>query len=88
MDEAIPPKKRRRGRKALIVLACLLLAVLVARLIWGFWADSVLRQEIAAIAARGEKLAWKDLAPQPIPDEQNAAEVYKPQARPHFMDLN
>ncbi len=48
-----------------------------ARIWWGAHADRVLREQIDIIRARGEPLAWKDLAPPPIPDADNAAELYK-----------
>ncbi|KPK84710.1 MAG: hypothetical protein AMJ81_04960, partial [Phycisphaerae bacterium SM23_33] len=54
----------------------------VAYWLWCDYSSSRdLRAELAAIKAAGEPIEFKDLAPQPIPDAENAAELYKKAAQ-------
>lgn len=76
--QAQPIPKRWWWTKRLVAAyAAFLLASLAGRCWWGHYADSQIQAEIDAIRARGEPLLAKDFIPSPIPDEQNAAELYK-----------
>ena len=74
-----PQKKKRWSwwKTLLLVLVRLAVGLAVARWQWGRHADKALQAEIDAIRARGEPLAWINFRPEPIPDEENAAEVYR-----------
>ncbi len=77
--EPKPQKKKKRWSRwktVLLVLALLIVGLVVARRRWGRHADKVLQAEIDAIRARGEPLDWLDFRPEPIYDEENAAELY------------
>lgn len=64
--------------KRLAVAYLLLIAMLLlTRWIWGHLAERRLATEIAAVEAAGGTVDWQALAPEPIPDEENAAEFYK-----------
>ncbi len=68
-----------------IVLLAIILAAVLFRVVVGYWADSKLQAELDAIAARGEPIRWADLARPPIPDEQNAAVLYREAVRSPFL---
>lgn len=74
-DKGKPPKRRRR--RWLLVIPAIVLAIAIAWVVWAVLGTSALRREVEAIRARGEPLAWADLASEPVPDEQNAAELYR-----------
>ena len=78
-EEPKPPRKKRWAwwKTVLLVLALLIVGLVVARWQWGKHADKVLQAEIDAIRARGEPLDWLEFKPKPIPDEENAAELYR-----------
>ncbi|KPK84709.1 MAG: hypothetical protein AMJ81_04955 [Phycisphaerae bacterium SM23_33] len=67
----------RRWLKVLVV--CLL--ILAAPVLYWLWCDhranSTLQAELDAVKAAGDPIDFHDLAAQPIPDEENAAELYK-----------
>lgn len=69
--------KRRRWRRVMIALGVFVLLVVAARLWWGWSAERELQAVVDEIRARGEPLAWKDFAPAPVPDEQNAVVLYR-----------
>ena len=78
--EPKPQKKKKRWSRwktVLLVLALLIVGLVVARRQWGRHADKVLQAEIDAIRARGEPLDWLAFRSEPIPDEENAGELYR-----------
>ena len=82
-DELIPeaedrPKKRWRWAKRVCgALIAFVVISLIARIWWGLHAEGKLQEVLDRIAARGEPIRWADLAPPPVPDERNAALLYK-----------
>jgi hypothetical protein len=73
-----PIPKRWWWTKRLVPLfAAFWIATIAARIWWGRYAESQLQAVRDEIAARGEPLEWSDLAPPPVPDEQNAAVLYR-----------
>jgi len=83
--------KKRIGAGFLVLLA--LLAAGWAAL--DIYANSLLQRELDAITARGEPVRWEDLAGSPVPDEQNAAwlykqagEKYQAEIRPWLIDFS
>ncbi len=84
MDVGQPPKLRKKGHK--LRNALIVIGVLISLILYGAgpginnWAKSNQRQlqsELDAIAARGEPITWAGLQPEPVPDDQNAALLYK-----------
>ena len=77
-----PARKRWRWTKrfyaALIVF---FLVTIAARIWWGYHAECQLREVLDRIAARGEPIEWADLAPPEVPDDENAALLYKKAAQ-------
>jgi hypothetical protein len=71
------PKRGRWTKRICVVLVVYTAATIAGRLWWGRHADNLLRAELDAIHARGEIIEWSDLASKPIPDDENAAELYK-----------
>ena len=75
-----PQRRRKRWRKTKWFYGILLvyLAVTVAVLIW--WSAQShrrFREVVDPIIARGEPFVWSDFATAPIPDDRNAAILYK-----------
>lgn len=58
-----------------IVVGGLLVLLVVADLFMVWWVDSRLQAKIAEIRAAGDPASIADLAPEPIPDDQNAAAI-------------
>ena len=81
MDEPVlqPIRKKRWTMRRIIRVAILALVVAALALRWwhGRQAHVMLQVEIDAIRASGDPLEWRELAPEPIPDSENAAELYK-----------
>ena len=76
------PKKRWRwARRIYGALIAFVAVCLIARIWWGYHADRKLQEVLSRIAARGEPIRWAELAPQPVPDDQNAALLYKQAAK-------
>ena len=75
-DQPARRKRHRWWKYAVCVLALLLLLPVVVRLWWGYSAERELEAVVSQIEARGEPLAWADLAPEPIPDDDNAVLLY------------
>ena len=72
-----PRKRHRVARWVLRVLLGLVVLLVVVRVWWGYSAGARLQAIVDDIRSRGEPLAWKDFATPPIPDEDNAVELYK-----------
>ncbi len=80
MEVIVPPlpvKKGRKLKKTLIVIAIFIAVPIAAFNIWSYSLDRQLQAELDDIAARGEPIYWADLQPEPVPDDQNAALLYK-----------
>ncbi len=84
MEVNQPAVPRKKGRKLKITL--IVIGILISLIVYGsgpainIWAQSIQRQlqvEMDAIAARGEPITWAELQPKPVPDDQNAALLYK-----------
>ncbi len=76
-DQGEPIRRGWWQKKRFLIPLGVLLFLLMARLIWGLQSAGPLRREVDAILARGEPLRLSQLAPEPIPDDENAAELYK-----------
>jgi hypothetical protein len=75
---AAEARRRRAFRWAMSAPLIWLLMLLAVRLVWGYIADHRLQAEIDRIRAAGEPLFAEDFPPPPdIPDEANAAVLYK-----------
>jgi hypothetical protein len=72
VSDGIPPPRRYRPARRHLALLGLILLVLIVRLIWGWWTDRALKNQLAAIRARGEPVSLDDFALPPIPDAENA----------------
>ncbi|MDP6633324.1 MAG: hypothetical protein QGG42_00315 [Phycisphaerae bacterium] len=72
------PRKRWRKTKWFygIVLAYLAVTI-VAGIWWSAYSHRKFNEAVDPIIARGEPLAWSDFATDPIPDDQNAAILYR-----------
>ena len=70
------PKRFWWTKRLAVAYLLLIAALLVTRLIWGHLAERRLATEIGALEAAGGAIDWQALAPEPIPDEENAAEFY------------
>ena len=71
------PRRWRWQKRIYGVIAICLVLTAVARIWWGYHAESKLREILDRITARGEPIEWADLAPPAIPDNQNAVLLYK-----------
>ncbi len=73
------PERRHRSwtKRVFILLAVFWVATGAARLWWGVAAERELDRQVRAIRDRGEPLTYAELAPPPVPDEQNAARLYR-----------
>lgn len=60
-----------------IVAFLLLILLLLAYLAWDARAGRLLQEEIDAIRAAGEPLRWSEVVSPPVPDEENAALIYR-----------
>lgn len=76
-EEGEPIRRRWWQKKRFLIPLGILLFLVMVRLIWGLQSAGPLRKEVDAILARGEPLRLAQLAPEPIPDDENAAELYK-----------
>ncbi len=76
--EAVPVPPRYWWLKRILAGSGLLLVGLLAlRLWWGWYADRLLHAEIERIVAAGEPIYPEDFDPkEPVPDDQNAANLY------------
>jgi hypothetical protein len=78
--ESSPGRPRKRWRKTKwfygIVLAYATVTIVIG-LSWSAYSHRKLSEVVDPILARGEPLAWSDFATDPIPDDQNAAVLYK-----------
>jgi len=63
-----------------------LVATVAGRLWWGSYASSQLSEVVAGIRARGEPLEWSEFAPEPVPDDQNAALLYLEATEVQFLN--
>lgn len=70
-------KRWRWTRRIYFALILFVVVTIIARVWWGNYADSKLQTLLDSIAARGEPIAFADLAPPEIPDDKNAALLYK-----------
>ena len=70
---------RRSGatRWVLGITVAIALLLVGLRVWWGGSAETSFEDAAKAIVARGEPLAWKDFAVKPVPDEDNAVELYE-----------
>ena len=78
--ESVPNRPCKRWRKTKWFYGILLAycAVTIAAVIWwSAYSHRVFDEVVNPIIARGEPLAWSDFATDPIPDDQNAAILYK-----------
>ncbi|MBT3200760.1 MAG: hypothetical protein HN350_12680 [Phycisphaerales bacterium] len=78
--ESATPKPSKRWRKTkwfygILLSYCVL--TIVAIVCWSSYSHRKFRQAVDPIIAREEPLAWSDFATDPIPDDQNAAILYK-----------
>ena len=73
--------ERKSTRKNVACVAVVLILLLGARIAWKLHADYQLRQVLDQIAARGEPIHLAGFASKPIPDEENAAELYREAVR-------
>jgi hypothetical protein len=72
------PRKRWRKTKWFYGILLAYLVVTLAVLIWwSAYSHRKFREVVDSIIARGEPLVWSDFATAPIPDDQNAAILYK-----------
>lgn len=71
------PKRFWWAKRIFVCWLVLLAAVVITRYWWNHLAEQRLSDEIAAIHARGQRLDWLNMAPPPLPDEQNAAVYYR-----------
>jgi hypothetical protein len=73
-----PPRRRLRRRwKVLIALVVVFVVLPVgAWLVLDALGAAAVRREVEKIRAAGEATTWAELAPPPVPDDQNAAVVY------------
>ncbi len=82
------PKPRRcwRWLKRIVIGLVVIATVLVAAY-WGYYfhVNRLLQTELDAIAARGEPVTLADLAKPPIPDDQNAAVLYRKAVQTEFF---
>ena len=70
-------RRIRAWRWVVGISIALALVLLGLRLWWGSSAGADFDAAVEAIRARGEPLAWKDFAPKPVADEDNAADLYR-----------
>jgi len=70
-------KPLKRRYKVLIALGIAVALVLLAWMALDVVASAALNRELAYLEAAGETLNLADLAPPPVPDEENAALVYE-----------
>ncbi|MDP6545984.1 MAG: hypothetical protein QGH60_18545 [Phycisphaerae bacterium] len=78
--ESAPQRPRKRWRKTKWFYGIVLTYVAVtitAGVWWSAYSHRKFREAVDPIIARGEPLAWSDFATDPIPDDQNAAILYK-----------
>jgi len=72
------PRKRWRKTKWAYGIVLVYLAVtIVAGISWSAYSHRKFQEVVDPIIARGEPLAWSDFATDPIPDDENAAILYK-----------
>jgi len=64
----------RRSRRTLAVL---LLLAIAAHIATNIWASVLLNRELAAVRSQGAPLTMSELALPPVPDERNAAPLYR-----------
>jgi len=77
-EDEKPTRKRFRWLKRICVFLVVFHGVTIAaRIWWGLYADARLREVTDRIRARGEPLEWSEFAPEPVPDDENAALLYK-----------
>lgn len=73
-------KPRRRfvaGKVFFALMVLFLLASAGGRIWWGWYADRENQAVIDEIRHRGEPVTWRGMQPPAVPDDRNAAEVYK-----------
>jgi hypothetical protein len=66
---------KRFWKRLAIVIAALVAIALIVNGVFAWRAERRLRSRLAAIRAAGDPASIADLAPQPIPDEENAAAI-------------
>jgi hypothetical protein len=72
---------RSSGRRKVVALALLLLALLAIRLIWGAWSERKAHEALAGLRARGEAVEAADIVYAPVAEAENAWEVQLKAAR-------
>lgn len=74
------PTRRKRFRWTKVLYAAVGVYLLLTAVAWVWWnhhASATLAKLAAEIRARGEPLAWSEMAPEPLPPEQDAAVLYR-----------
>ena len=74
------PTRRKRFRWTKVLYAAVGVYLLLTAAAWVWWdhhASAKLAELTAEIRARGEPLAWSEMAPEPLPPEQDAAVLYR-----------
>ena len=83
-------RRRRRFITSKIIFAllvCFFLTGVAGRIWWGYVAQARLDEAFERIRARGEPTRWAELAPEPVPDDQNAALLYRKLDDVPFMQV-
>lgn len=77
--DAVRPVPPRFGwlKRIALALAAWIGVLVAARLLWGWEADRRMRAKIAEYRAAGEPVLIEDFQRPPIPDDENAAVLYK-----------
>src|SRR5689334_14895117 len=84
----IPPKRRRKWRKRLVVLG-FTVAVPIAHWWWGYSVHRRLDRQFQTLAAQGDPITLAELNPRPEPSTQpspDATRVLRPIARAIDID--
>src|SRR4051812_13097160 len=66
----------------------LVLVILAARLVWGWYADRTLRAQLDVIRGRGEPVAAEDMTFASVPDAENAWTLQAQAARAHVAGVD